>query len=194
MHLTLYLWTLGLSVLAVNLVNIFCIPSDYAVWQLLLFGILNPIAIFGIDALVATVIHKMPAKYFSPYKKAYKSHKWEKKFYKAIKIVKWKDYIPDTGKMTTGLSKSEIASTQTDYLYHFLVETCYAETIHIWMALVGIINILIMPKDLFLPMMLPFFIINFILNIPPILIQRNNRPKLLHIYEIQCRKENKNPM
>ena len=86
MHLTLYLWTLGLSVLAVNLVNIFCIPSDYALWQLLLFGILNPIAIFGIDALVATVIHKMPAKYFSPYKKAYKSHKWEKKFYKAIKI------------------------------------------------------------------------------------------------------------
>ena len=67
MHLTLYLWTLGLSVLAVNLVNIFWIPSDYALWQLLLFGILNPIAIFGIDALVATVIHKMTAKYFSPY-------------------------------------------------------------------------------------------------------------------------------
>jgi len=189
MRLKLYLWILFVSMAVVFLCNAIFYPQGYAIWQLALFTYLNSIAIFGIDALVATIIHKLPAKWFSPYKKLFRSYKWEKKFYKAIRIIDWKDKIPDTGKLTTGLSKSKIDSTKPEYLFHFLVETCYAECLHFWMSLVGIIIILVNPANLALPMMLPLAIVNFGLNIPPIFIQRNNRPKMLYVYEVQKKRE-----
>lgn len=191
-NLKLYLWILFVSVTGVSLANAFFLETTIHPVLIFLISYANAVAIFGIDALVAAAIHHMNPKHFNPYKKKYVAKKWEKKFYKKIRIVDWKDYIPETGKATTGLSKSEIATTtDSEYLFHFLVETCYAETIHIWMMFVGILNFLVNPIQFYLPMLVPFFFINFFLNLPPILIQRNNRPKLLFIYEVQKKKEQK---
>jgi|WetSurMetagenome_2_1015567.scaffolds.fasta_scaffold80574_1 hypothetical protein len=189
MKLKLYLWILGISVTTVFVCNALFLNPSYSVRALALYAYLNSIGIFGMDAVVATVIHKMPAVWFSPYHIQFHSFKWERKFFNSIHIVTWKDYIPDTGKLTTGLSKSEIASTKPEYLYHFLVETCYAETLHYGMAITGVITILINPHKLIIPMMLPLALINFCLNIPPALIQRSNRPKLLFLYTTQLHRQ-----
>lgn len=189
--MVLYLTFLIGSVFLVSVLNGFFPVEGYSTLAMVLYTWINAILIFGIDALVATVIHKMPMKWFDPHKKIFMNFKWERKFFRAIKINAWKDYIPELGKLTTGFAKSNVDNTTPEYLYKFLVEMCYAESIHIWMSLVGIINIFANPKDLFLPIMLPLAIINWILNVPPILIQRNNRPKLLTVYEIQIKKQQK---
>lgn len=188
MHLTLYITILLVSLPLTWLYNVKFVETAYSSAQLFAYTYTCALAIMLADAAVATIIHKMPGKWFSPYLPQYKPIRGEKKFYKMINLAGWKDYIPETGKITTGLSKSEIASTEVEYLYHFLVETCYAETIHIWMALAGVIGIYVLPETLFYTLLLPEYIINFVLNVPPILIQRSNRPKLLYIYEIQKRR------
>lgn len=191
MKLKLYLWILFVSMAVVFGCNALFLHASYTIWQLALYNYLNSIGIFVMDAIVATIIHKLPSKWFSPYNRMFRSYSWERRFFRAINIVGWKDYIPDTGKLTTGMSKSKIEGVQTDYLYKFLVETCYAECLHYWMAVTGIITILVNPHDLALPMMLPLALVNFALNIPPAMIQRNNRPKLLNVYEIQMRRKEK---
>jgi hypothetical protein len=189
MHLTLYLWILGVGPVIVFVCNVFFGSSGYPVWALALFTWGNSFAIFGMDALIATFIHKLPAEWFDPHKKIFLPYSWERKFYKFIRIIDWKDYIPDTGKLTTGLSKSKISSIKSDYLYHFLIETCYAENLHCWMAVSGIVNMIVNPRCLTIPLILPLALINLGLNIPPVLIQRNNRPKLFHLYEMQIKKQ-----
>ena len=56
------------------------------------------------------------------------------------------------------------------------------------MALIGAVFFIYNPLYLLLMIMLPLMIINFVLNIPPVLIQRLNRPKLLRIYELELKK------
>ena len=59
------------------------------------------------------------------------------------------------------------------------------------MALCSFILPFISPRALVPSMIMPQVIVNFILNIPPILIQRNNRPKLLAMYEHSRKAEEK---
>ncbi len=187
MRTTVYLWILGISITIVFCLNAFLINTGIGFGFIVLCGFLNPILIFGLDAAVAAAIHALPAKWFDPYEKRYQPLKIENSIYRRIRINAWKDYVPDTGKLTTGLSKSEITGTDTDYLHLFLVETCYAETIHVWMALTGLIPVLFITHSLLWSMLIPHALINFFLNIPPILIQRNNRPKLIRLYERNLR-------
>ena len=185
----LYLPTLFISIFLVAILNTIFIPVGYDVLAVWLYTWINAIVIFVLDIIVATVIHALPRKLFDPYKKIFHVYKWENKFLtKGLKILKWKDKIPELGKLTTNFSKRNIEKTDSNYLYYFLVETCYAESIHIWMALIGAVVFTYNPLDLLLRIMLPLMIINFVLNIPPVLIQRLNRPKLLRIYELELKK------
>lgn len=193
MRLKLYLWILGVSIAITWGVNFF-FNAEASMLMLNLWAWINPITIFGLDALIATILHHsfIPASYFSVTKKRFQVSQKELHIYRCLKINKWKDYIPDTGKQTTGLSKSKIESTNADYLSLFLTETCYAEVIHIWMALMGIIPCFLAPQGILWQIAVPHAVINFVLNIPPIMIQRNNRPKLLHMYERQQKKQQQN--
>ena len=158
---------------------------------MILWGILGPVILFALDALFAIIMHSLPRKWMNPYRKCFTVSRKEVSLYRKTKIVVWKDYIPDTGKLTTGLSKSKIEGTQSDYLYAFLEETCYAEWVHYGMALCSFILPFISPRTLIPVMIMPQVIVNFLLNIPPILIQRNNRPKLLAMYEHSKKTEEK---
>lgn len=185
----LYLSFLFTSLIIVATLNSIFLPDGYSILSMWLYTWINAVIIFGLDALIATLIHALPRKWFDPYNKIFHIYKWENKFLtNGMKIMKWKDKIPELGKLTTNFSKGSIDNTTPEYLYYFLVETCYAGCIHLFMALIGIIIIFINPIDLSICIMLPLVIINFVLNIPPILIQRLNRPKLLRIYELELRK------
>lgn len=188
MHLTLYLTIMFLATVSSWLINVFFVQTELSFLILTLYGLLNPVFLFGLDAVVATIIHKINPKHFDPYIPFYRERKGELKIYRKMNIVAWKDFVPDTGILTTGLSKSHIEGTKTDYLHFFLVETCYAEIVHYGMCLCGFVVLFFCPKSILLTLILPQVLVNFFLNIPPILIQRNNRPKLLHMYEHQLKK------
>ncbi len=184
MHLTLYVVILIFAIILITILNLFTGHTNISHFTIILWGILNPILIIALDGIVASVIHNaFPQKWFNPYKKCFTPPKKELSLYRKSKITRWKDFIPDTGKITAKFSKQKIDSTDPKYLYKFLQETCSAEWVHYGMCLAGFLTLIYAPKELFFSMFLPQSLVNFFLNIPPILIQRNNRPKLLKMYE-----------
>lgn len=159
--------------------------------EVLLVILLSLLCLLIIDAVVALIIHKLPKKLMNPYKKIYKVFSWEKKFYHALGIRKWKDKIPETGKALTGFGKSKVENMDdTDYLYTFMIETVYAEVLHFWSAIFGFLIVFISPK-LFVVVGLPLALANVILQIMPVMVQRYNRPKLMLAYE-RAKKNKKN--
>lgn len=185
-----YIVWMVLTVLVVFLINavIGVKTGEFQVWYAFVGSLGNFAICFALDALIAFIIHKIPPKYFQADLKIFKVYKWERRFYEKIGIKKWKDRVPDTGELCN-FKKDKLKSTELDYLHLFLVESCYAEAIHIAMALIGILDIFIWPIKYCLNFTIPMAITNFLMNLPPILIQRYNRPKLMKLYNFKVRSQ-----
>jgi len=103
------------------------------------------------------------------------------KIYRDIfRIHKWKKLLPDGAKMfDTGFPKGELKNTEKEYLDAFIKETCRAEMSH-WLQII--------PFWIFGLWSPPFVIIimllyALVLNMPCIIAQRYNRPRLIRLYE-----------
>ena len=163
-------------------------------WYVVLTVLLNFIALFAINAVVALFVrYVMPKKYFNPNLKIHKVHKWEIRFFKKIKINKWKDLVPEAGRVLVGFDKTKVENKEEAYINKFLSETIYAETMHFWSIIFTSFVFFISPQ-LILTVILPQFITNFIINLLPVMIQRYNRPRLIvaleRIKRLKIQKEN----
>ena len=117
-----------------------------------------------------------------PPKKRFKVSDKEKQLYLKLKIKNWKDKVPELGKLE-GFSKSKIADPKNpDYIFKFLTETCIAESLHFLSIVFGLLIFFIVPSKFFIIISLPIFLLNTILHLLPIIIQRYIRPKFLKIY------------
>ena len=157
----------------------------------MLYVVIGTAIIFGLDALIAWLLHMLPEKYFNYKKRIFLVSEREKKFYEKLGIRKWKDKVPEMGQVCD-FKKNKIASTEQKYIEKFLAETCYAEIIHISMILIGFLIIPIIyffNAGYFWNFSFPLIIINIYLNLPPILIQRYTRPKLIKLKERELRKQ-----
>ncbi|MEG2014496.1 MAG: hypothetical protein RR086_02080, partial [Clostridia bacterium] len=172
---------MGIGLTAIITLN--TIFAQLSFWYCLIVSLLNFICVFAMDGLFAFVIHKIPMKHFSPYKKIFLTSAREHTFYEKIKIRKWKDYIMELDSWGN-FKKDKIGSTDPQYMLRFLQENCCGEIIHYFCLISGVANLIFLNYH-FLNFSLPIIIVNLILNIPPIFIQRYNRPKLLHIYELK---------
>ena len=169
-----YLWFLGFSLIFVFLLNILLGATFLYAFASVLFGALF---IFLLDALIAWVIHCLPPEWFNHKNKIYTVSKKERKIYEKLGIKNWKDKVPEMGQLCN-FKKDKLENLNEDYIKKFLTETCYAEIIHYGMLLIGLFVLFIFPSNVFFSISLPLFFINAILQIPPIFIQRYNRPKL----------------
>lgn len=167
------------SVLAVSIgVRVYSL-SDGVILLSILFSLLLLIII---DAVVAIFVRIFPKKWVNPFNKIYTVHKWESKFYVKLGIRKWKDLIPESGKMLTGFGKREVLDMKDNaYLFKFMEETVYAEVMHLLSAVLGFLVVFVNLK-LWLLVGIPLAIFNFILQILPAMVQRYNRPKLMLAY------------
>lgn len=167
------------SVLAVSIgVRVYSL-SDGVILLSILFSLLLLIII---DAVVAIFVRMFPKKWVNPFNKIYTVHKWESKFYVKLAIRKWKDLIPESGKMLTGFGKREVLDMKDNaYLFKFMEETVYAEVMHLLSAVLGFLVVFVNLK-LWLLVGIPLAIFNFILQILPAMVQRYNRPKLMLAY------------
>lgn len=138
----------------------------------------------AIDAAIALFIRRaLPAKWFNHKKAIFKVSAGEKKFYELIKIRKWKDKIPEWGKLT-GFSKNEIARPQDNsYLEKYFMELCYGEVIHFISAWAGFLVPLLTPHALLFTLSLPVAVINALCNLPSYCILRYNSYKLEVLYK-----------
>lgn len=111
-------------------------------------------------------------------------------FLKKLKISKWKDKVPELGKMGN-FPKKNILSFETSYLKTFLQETCFAEFMHLSTGIFSF-AILFFVRAKALVYVLPVLMVNFVLHLLPSLIQKYVRFKLLKVYNYKLSKEKNN--
>ena len=184
--MVLYLCIIGIATALIALFNsIFAVPVyDFGVGYAIFAAIATTLAVIAIDAVVAIIVRLFPAKNFDPHKKIFRSQAWEKNFYLSIGVKAWKDKIPETGKLLVKFSKTEVAQKDNpEYLYKFLTEMGYAEIMHLISTVAGFLVIFIFPLEYALLFGVPAATVNFLLQIPPCIVQRYNRPKVLKLYE-----------
>ena len=151
--------------------------------EILITIIYTFLALFVIDALVAILVRLLPKKWINPFNKIYNAKPWETKLYLKLKIRSWKDKIPETGKALTGFGKDKILDmNDNQYIYKFMEETVYAEVMHVISAVLSIFVIFINLK-LWYIVGLPMAVVNFVIQILPVMVQRYNRPKLKLLYD-----------
>ncbi len=156
------------------------------------FTLLAVFECFIIDAAIALIVrYCIPKKFYNPLSRRFACAKWEKKLYIRLGIRAWKDKVPETGGLLVGFPKDKaIDLRNNDYVYKFMTETCYAEFMHLWSALLGFFVLLLCPRPLVLTVALPVAVVNFILQILPVAIQRFVRPQLLRVYRGNLKREN----
>lgn len=118
----------------------------------------------------------------------FKSFRWEKegKIYDSVFQVKdWKDKVPDGASLfSLGYAKKQLPSSQKKDIAEFIMETKRAELTH-WLIM--------MPAPLFFlwnPIWAAWINVVYalLINVPFILIQRYNRPRLERIKRLKERK------
>lgn len=188
MKLYLKILIIGLtSIIALNIV--FSLINSYHIGEMFLY-LLLAIAICGIMSVVIMVTTRvLPEKVFSPYRHIFRVNSKENKLYAKLKIKKWKDKIPELGKLG-GFAKNHINEPSSpQYIFKFLTETCIAETLHIYSILFGGLVFIFLPSQYLFTISIPVFILNGFLHLLPVLIQRYVRPKFLKIYQHLLEKE-----
>ncbi len=150
-----------------------------------LFVLLWPIFQVGF----AMLSNKIADEKFNENSWFYKSHKWEnngKIYNNVFKIREWKHLLPDGAKVfKKGFKKRQLVNLDEDYLESFIKETCRAEWGH-WMQIIPFWIF-----GLFGPFYVVFIMLAYALamNIPCIIAQRYNRPRVKKLLE-ETRKKN----
>lgn len=134
---------------------------------------------------------KLPSRFFNYKNALFRTKSFEKKggIYKSIfKIHLWKVYLPDGAGVTkSGYTKKHLTDFSNTNLALFLEESCRAELGH----LLGITPFWIF--GFFLPpVAIPIMLIYaLIVNVPCILAQRYNRPRILELMKKREQREEK---
>ncbi len=118
----------------------------------------------------------LPDRLFDPRRAEYRTQRWEAggEFYRLhLRVDRWKDYLP-TFAGPSGFSKKRLTAADPGYLTRFIRETCRGESNHVRAILSVVAMRLWTPFDLWL-FVLTIAIVG---NLPFIIVQRYNRPRL----------------
>lgn len=135
-------------------------------------------------ALIGILAHvlgeALPRRWFHWDRFPYRAFSWERegRIYEAIGIRRWKDHLPDKSKHTKKtFTKQMKGHDSIDGLVRFLQETCVAECVH-WCLL-----LLSFPLFSYVPTVFGAAVtaLYALSNLPFIMIQRYNRPRLLRL-------------
>lgn len=156
--------------------QIFYLP-DYC--TLVLFFLLWP----AFQVAAALLSLAMDNSLFSYNSFMYRCRKWEsegKIYQKIFKVRSWKKYLPDGGAlMKGGYVKRHLQTLSKESLQRFLVESCRAELSHILAILPFWVFGLFAPPRVILFM----FICSIAMNLPCIITQRYNRPRIVRLLQ-----------
>lgn len=134
-----------------------------------------------LGALSFLVGRILPKSLFHPDRFPYKSFSWEKQgaIYQHIHIKQWQNHVPDMSKVFPNLMPEKKMSV--DYrqqLPLMIQETCIAEFIHVILCFAGLRCLHIWPGIGGIIITVLYIVLG---NIPYILIQRYNRPRLARL-------------
>ena len=126
---------------------------------------------------------RLPESWFSPGRFPYRSWRWEKegRFYqKYFHIKAWQARVPDMSRIFPGLIQpKKVTGAFVSQLPGMIRETCIAELVHFLLCLASPVFLRLWPG----PGGLIFALLYILGNLPLILIQRYNRPRLVRMQE-----------
>jgi len=128
----------------------------------------------------------LPPRFFSPNRWLFRTRDWEHDgdVYRVLRIDRWKDRLPSLVTWQR-FSKKRLTQASRRYLNRFVIETCRAESNHVRAIASVVLMRLWTPFDLWMTCL----VIALAGNVPFILIQRYNRPRLLRILARMERRE-----
>lgn len=138
----------------------------------------------AIGAVCFFVGQMLPRKNFRYDVFPFKCYKWERngEVYTRLRIQYWKDRVPDMSQYVKSMYAKRITVFKDiKYLKQLVVETCIAELIHVALIFISPIFLLFMEGGWGVGGMVCYILG----NLPFILIQRYNRPRLLMLIERQ---------
>ena len=138
----------------------------------------GPVAVIGILAHV--IGEALPRRWFDASRFPYRAYAFERngRFYEALGIRKWKNVLPDKSRIAPGTYREAIRGSAQQHsaahMERLLQETCVAECVH-WALLVISPILLFTMESPAAYVMTPLYGLS---NLPYIMIQRYNRPRL----------------
>jgi glycosyl-4,4'-diaponeurosporenoate acyltransferase len=150
--------------------------SDF--WTIALCFLVWPV----LQVLAALICFYLPDRFFSPNSFFFRTHGFEKngEIYETLfRVSRWKHRLPDGGAVwkKRGFKKRKLESFSDENLNRFLIESARGEMTH-WLA--------ILPFWLFwffTPPVVPWIMLLYaiLINLPCIIAQRYNRPRIRHL-------------
>lgn len=167
------------------LIRFFYLVPEF-IEQFLLFALIVVI----IGALAFLGGEMLPRKNFDYAAFPYKPFRWERdgQIYEKLLIRKWKDRVPDMSKhVKTMFAKQIVSPRDPEYTRRLILETCVAELTH---------EVLMLISPIFPHYMTGAYadvamLVYALGNVPFILIQRYNRPRLIRLMERQLAAQKK---
>ncbi len=146
------------------------------------------VTVAGIGVLAHVLGEALPRRWFSPQGVFWRPFSWEKegRIYRKVGIERWKDHLPDASRHARDMEPKTLSGDRTAaHLLRLVQETCVAELIHWLLWLISPVLLLVMKR----PWSIVMTVLYGLSNLPFILIQRYNRPRLLRLYERMAQRE-----
>ena len=159
------------------------IIENEASWSLFALNCLIYALLVVLRAWVDVVI---PERFFRADRWLFRTRDWERggEVYRVLRIERWKDRLPSL-ETWNRFSKKRLTDASRRYLNRFVIETCRAESNHVRAIASVVVMRVWTPIDLWMTCL----VIAIAGNLPFILIQRYNRPRLLRILGRMERRE-----
>ncbi len=126
----------------------------------------------------------LPKTWFRYDRAPFRAFRWERdgRVYLRLGIHRWQNRVPDMSRFFPGLmpAKSMAALPDQTGLLLMIRETCVAEAVHAFLCALGLYCLWLWPGAGGIAFYLVYALLG---NLPFILIQRYNRPRLVHMYE-----------
>ena len=150
-------------------------------WALLRFAVIA--SILGVAVLVigARVPRRMDYRSFP-----YRTYPFEDKLYRRLRVSRWKTRLPDASRFSSLMMRKTIDGDITSgHIERLIRETCVAESSH-WMIMILILGTLLGEEGDWTGW---YVFVYDLFNLPFIITQRYNRPRMIRIMEMLQRRE-----
>ena len=131
----------------------------------------------------------LPKRWLHPDRFPFRTYAWEDKLWKALQIRKWQAKVPDMSRLFKKLMPEKKLTRQTAQDLPLMIEeTCVAELTHGLLCVAGLALLAIWPGAGGIILCVIYIVFG---NLPFLLIQRYNRPRLQKLLEKQNRRTNR---
>ena len=128
----------------------------------------------------------LPKRWLHPEKFPFRTYAWEDRLWKALQIRKWQSKVPDMSRLFKKLMPAKALTQKTAQDLPLMIqETCVAELTHGLLCIAGLFLLKIWPGTGGVFLTVIYIVFG---NLPFLLIQRYNRPRLQKLLARQPRR------